>query len=90
MMLSQYGKIVNDAISGIPDHYENVVIDLYVIMSNHIHMILILHPIQDGRAMPATTVSRIVQHMKGMQQNKSAAMFGKNCSTITLYAIVNF
>ena len=65
MMLLPYGKIVNDAIIGISEHYDNALVDSYVIMPNHVHLILLLYPSQGGRAMPAPTISRIVQHMKG-------------------------
>ena len=40
MHLSNIGKIVNKEISGIETHYENIRIDRYVIMPNHIHMII--------------------------------------------------
>ena len=40
MHLSNIGKIVNKEISDIETHYENIRIDRYVIMPNHIHMII--------------------------------------------------
>ena len=38
--LSQYGEIVNKYILSIPSAYPNVSVDQYVIMPNHIHLIL--------------------------------------------------
>lgn len=34
-------------------------------MPNHIHMILQIHTDEDGRAMPAPTISTVIQQMKG-------------------------
>ena len=62
--LSPYGRIVEDAIQRIPEHYPIVHIDAYVIMPNHIHLILFLYH-DDGRAMLVPTISRIIQQMKG-------------------------
>ena len=38
--LSEYGNITDNAINEIPVHYEGVAVDNYVIMPNHIHMII--------------------------------------------------
>lgn len=40
--LSTYGKIVDQYIKNIPIVYTNVFVDSYVIMPNHIHMIIII------------------------------------------------
>ena len=42
MHLSSIGKIVKGEILGIASHYENIRIDNYVIMPNHIHMIIVV------------------------------------------------
>jgi len=39
-LLSENGKIVFDAINNIPQKYDNVYVDCFVIMPNHIHMII--------------------------------------------------
>ena len=39
---SRYGKIAADSVMHIPLHYSGVKIDKFVVMPNHIHMILIL------------------------------------------------
>jgi len=71
--LSPVGEIVRVAIEGIPNFYPNVVVDKYVIMPNHIHMILILTEVQAElrRAMPAPTISRIVNQMKGVVSKRA-------------------
>ena len=40
--LSSFGKIVDHHIRNIPVFYRNVFVDKYVVMPNHVHMILIL------------------------------------------------
>lgn len=63
--LSRTGEIVQQAIAQISRHYSHVRIDKYVVMPNHIHMILILSNVDDnGRTLCAPTVSRIIKHMK--------------------------
>ena len=60
--LSNYGEIVKEKINNIPLHYDNVLIDNYVIMPNHIH--LIINITENGRTMCAPTISRIIKHFK--------------------------
>ena len=62
--LSVYGKTADDAINKICECYPTVTVDKYVIMPNHIHLLLQLHA-DDGRAMLAPTVSTIIAQMKG-------------------------
>ena len=62
--LSKAGKIVEYAIHTIPKRYSSVTLDKYVIMPNHIHLLLHLHN-ENRRAMHAPTVSTVVQQMKG-------------------------
>lgn len=42
MFLNELGEIVNKEILNIESHYKNIRIDKYVIMPNHIHMIIII------------------------------------------------
>ena len=63
--LSEYGKIADDAINNIGKIYPNVTVDSYVIMPDHIHLILIIHSDECGRAMHAPTMMRVIQQMKG-------------------------
>lgn len=75
--LSSIGKTVNYAINQIPLHYQVVLIDKYVIMPNHIHMIIIINndneknisceekSVNDnGRTLCVRTVSRIIKQFK--------------------------
>ncbi len=63
-MLSDIGKVVDTAINNISTHYINVTVPKYVIMPNHIHMIISLSG-TSGRAMRAPTISGIINQMKG-------------------------
>lgn len=62
--LSRYGEIVDAAIEGISSHYENVVVDKYCIMPDHIHMIILILSDEYGRMISAATLSTIVGSMK--------------------------
>ena len=62
MVLNQAGEIVCQAILNIPDSYPGVLLDKFVIMPNHVHMILAL---QDGKS-SLPSISRIVQQTKGV------------------------
>ena len=64
--LSEWGKVVDQAIRDIPVHYPAVCLDHYVVMPNHIHLLLQIKPDDDGRAMLAPAVSVVVQQMKGV------------------------
>jgi len=43
--LSAWGKIADQCWRDIPDHFDHVVLDEWVVMPNHIHGILLFHPI---------------------------------------------
>ena len=65
--LSKYGQITENAIHEIEKHYRRVTVDKYVIMPNHVHMILIIHSDKDGRLIIASTndnISIVVQQLK--------------------------
>ena len=40
--IGRYGKIAADSIDTLSSHYSNVSIDKYVVMPNHIHMIVVI------------------------------------------------
>jgi REP element-mobilizing transposase RayT len=64
-ILSLYGCFVEEAIQDISRHYDGVVVDKYVVMPNHVHMILIL-ACRSGRMISAPTkaIPTIVGQMK--------------------------
>ena len=50
--LSQLGQIAERHIQNIPNFYQNIIVDKYVVMPNHIHMILILNNGEKNPAVP--------------------------------------
>ena len=63
--LTGLGKIVRQSIEDIPKHYPAVSVDHYVIMPNHIHLLLQINTNIDGRSMIAPTISTAIRLMKG-------------------------
>ena len=63
--LSEIGKLVDFEINKISSIYDAVLIDKYVVMPNHIHMIIMILSDEYGRPQVAPTVSRIVKQFKG-------------------------
>ncbi|MFH1458995.1 MAG: transposase [Candidatus Omnitrophota bacterium] len=61
--LSTIGNIIKNNLIGIPQHYDNVGIDEYIIMPNHIHCILIIDKLREG-ASPSPTISTIIGSFK--------------------------
>ncbi|MCL2213170.1 MAG: transposase [Oscillospiraceae bacterium] len=60
--LSVHGQVVDNAIQTLPEKYDCVIIDNYVIMPNHAHMIIIID--NHGRVDPAPTLSSVVGYLK--------------------------
>ena len=58
-ILTEEGKVIEKHIKEIEIMYQNIVVDEYIIMPNHIHMILIINQKEK------VTISRIVQQLKG-------------------------
>lgn len=65
--LSDQGQIVQSEIETLSSTYETVSVDAFVIMPNHVHMIIVIDSgrIQNGRPQVAPTVSRIIKQWKG-------------------------
>lgn len=61
--LSQCGKIVEALIEKISEKYEDISVDSYVIMPNHIHLLLSVLK-KDGRGDPSPTVDSVVAWLK--------------------------
>lgn len=63
--LSDVGKLVEEELRHLDSVYENVRLDKYCIMPDHIHMILFLED-NGGRTQFAPTVSRVIKQFKGV------------------------
>ena len=62
--LSTVGKIVEQGILQMAQHYENVAVDKYCVMPDHVHFILRIESDIGGRIISAPTVSTVVGSMK--------------------------
>jgi REP element-mobilizing transposase RayT len=61
--LSEYGRIVEKEIAILSETYNAVSVRNYVIMPNHIHLIVVIG--ESGRTQFAPTISRIIKQFKG-------------------------
>jgi len=66
--LSPYGEIVTDEILQISLIYENVEVEHFVVMPNHVHMVLTI--CRGDLRSPVPTLSRIIQQWKGAISKK--------------------
>ena len=66
IQLSPCGEFVKKAIEEISQYYPAVTLDHYVIMPNHVHLLLRIGTDDFGRPMVAPTVSTVMQQMKGV------------------------
>ena len=62
--LTEQGKILDEAILTIADIYDCVSAPEYVIMPNHVHLIIVIAADNSGRQVAAPTIMRIVGNMK--------------------------
>jgi len=61
--LSGVGQTVENAVESIAKIYAMVAVDKYVIMPNHVHMIIVVN-CDHGRTMCAPTISRVIKQCK--------------------------
>ena len=73
--LSEFGVYVKEGLNNIHCHYPMVFVDKYVIMPNHIHLILRIDAPLDfeigGRPMAVPTLSMIINQFKGAVSKKA-------------------
>ena len=62
--MSSIGKIVEKGILQIADHYDNVSVDIFCIMPDHVHLIVRIDTNENGRMISAPTISTVVGSMK--------------------------
>ena len=66
--LTPIGEIVNDAIHYIDENYDNVFIDKYVVMPNHVHLIVVIKSGGDGT--PPLQLYDIIGRLKSFTANQ--------------------
>ena len=69
--LTVIGEIVKEAIENIPIKYENIKLDSFVIMPNHIHIIFFTENPDSGRMISAPTRSVVIGQMKRYASKKA-------------------
>ena len=70
VQLSTLGKIVDEAIQGIAQIYSSLEVEQYVVMPDHIHLLIRICADEYGRPMVAPTMARVVQQLKGYTTKK--------------------
>ena len=63
--LSKIGLVIENEIYKLNTVYENIKVDKYQIMPNHIHLIIFIYEDSNGRTQFAPTISRIIKQFKG-------------------------
>ena len=63
--LSKIGIVIENEIYKLNTVYENIKVDKYQIMPNHIHLIIFIYEDSNGRTQLAPTISRIIKQFKG-------------------------
>ena len=74
--LLPYGKIIDDVITHIPDDY-HAYVDCYVIMPNHIHLIVVVKDIEDVRAIEfrlRRNISPLCEHTNATEDEDARAI----------------
>jgi len=77
--LTSMGKIVEEQLLDLPNRFPCIVIDKYVIMPNHVHVIFIILPISAG-ASPRPTIMDVVCAFKSLSTrlcNKDEGITGR-------------
>lgn len=64
IQLSRIGKIAEQGILQIETHYENVFVDKYCIMPDHVHLILQIKANENGQKLSNTTIPTIIGSLK--------------------------
>ncbi|MBQ5362300.1 MAG: hypothetical protein IIU63_03040 [Clostridia bacterium] len=81
LQLTEYGKIITGVISHIPDNY-SAFVDSYVIMPNHIHLIIVITDTMDARAIRESplrgrsVISKMVGYIKMNASKEIHKRFG--------------
>ena len=82
--LSIYGQMVDQAIQKIPSAYPSLSLEGYVIMPNHVHLLVRVRADEYGRPLVAPTMSRVIKQLTGIFPSKRGSASGKSRSTTTL------
>ncbi len=73
--LSTIGRIVEEQLSDLPRRFPSVSVDRYVIMPNHVHLLLSLSE-STGGASPSPTLTDVICVLKSMTTRLSSSCLG--------------
>ncbi len=74
MVLSECGEVADNYWKEIPRHYENVRLDRFVVMSNHVHRIIEI--VGSGESLKRVSISRIIKSFKEVTTKHIRSEFG--------------
>lgn len=87
MELSEMGRIVIDCIERIPRHFPGITIDTYVVMPNHVHILVHIDDPPDarrqGRSMLRPNARNNGQHRCGIDRS-TCKVIGRNYSIVEI------
>lgn len=82
LTLTAAGRVIERYIGGIETAYPGVTVDRYVVMPNHVHILLTIHPPKDGGVgSPRPTLITIVRAFKSL----TTRHLGKNIWQTSFY-----
>ena len=70
MALTSIGRFAEEQIRNVTCHYSYAEFPLWVVMPNHVHLLLQIHSDPDGHPIAAPTVSQMVNQFKGTVSKK--------------------
>ena len=77
IQLSEYGKIIHKEIEETHLYYKNVIIDKFVVMPNHVHLIVSIQN-EDGNGAPGASrpTNALVPNIVGILKRKTNKLYG--------------
>ena len=73
-----YGKIAEKQINEMSHFYDNIFVDKYVVMPNHIHLILRVTEVQDGPPRTSVPTNNTISNFVGAFKRLCNQKYGKN------------
>jgi len=74
--LSQYGTVIHEEIQKTRLHYANIEIDKFIVMPNHIHMIVLIRGVGDGAPRASRPTSAAIPNLVGVLKRKTNKIYG--------------
>jgi len=70
MILNEYGKIVERCWYDLPSHYKNLILSEFIVMPNHVHMIMIIKNKPNIKKHGVSEFVRAIKTFSSMRINK--------------------